>query len=305
MLLLLLLLALSFVLIALVSGNNLSACTGAIIASRITSNRTGIGIAILGFVSGLVLQGSLLKKGIEAVMPVSSSVLLAEVFAIAIAVFIIADRFRVPLSLTIVFTSMLAGIGLGMGSSVNWYFIVLIASFWVFVPLASVLLVPLLLRWLIEHTRNGHVWSRVRAIKFSLIIVSFLTSFTLGANTIGLLYSSIPASALYKLAVSIAAIIVGSIFISKGEIKRLGDEIVSLRYVNAIIAQLVSAAEVELATLLGVPLSNTQTFTASLYGAGYGYKARLMRKKPAYVIVTIWLTSAILSFLVAFAMARL
>ena len=78
-----------------------------------------------------------------------------------------------------------------------------------------------------------------------------------------------------------------------------------VRYLNAIMSQLVSALEVEIATLFGVPLSNTQTFTASLYGAGYSYKARLMRKKPAYVIVTIWLASAILSFLVAFAMARL
>ncbi|MEM3180814.1 MAG: inorganic phosphate transporter [Candidatus Micrarchaeaceae archaeon] len=303
--LLFLLLALAFALIALVSGNNLSACTGAVIASGITSKRTGISIAILGFIAGLVLQGSLLKKGIEAIMPVYSSMLLVEIFAIAIIIFLIADRFRVPLSLTIIFTSMLAGIGFGLNMHVNLEFLFLIGAFWVAVPLASVLLMPLLLHWLTRRLNKGRVWSKVHAIKVSLIVVSFLTSFTLGANTIGLLYSSLPVAATYKLAVSVLAIIIGSIFISHGEIKRLGEEIVPLRYVNAVISQLVSAVEVEIATLFGVPLSNTQTFTASLYGAGYGYKARLMRKKPAYVILSIWFASAALSFMLAFALTKI
>ncbi|MEM3781357.1 MAG: inorganic phosphate transporter [Candidatus Micrarchaeaceae archaeon] len=300
-----LLLALAFVLIALVSGNNLSACTGAIISSGITSKRAGILIAILGIVAGLVLQGSFLEKGIEAVMPISSSRLLLEIFVVAIAVFLLADRFRVPLSLTIVFTSLLAGIGFGLNTHVNLEFLFLIGAFWIAAPLASLLLMPVPLRLLTRMLNKGSIWGKVHAIKISLVVVSFLTSFTLGANTIGLLYSSIPAYAAYRLAVSILAVIVGSVFISRGELKRIGEEIVTLRYINAAISQLVSAVEVEIATLFGVPLSNTQTFTASLYGLGYGYKARLMRKKPAYVILSIWFASAVLSFVLAFLLAKL
>jgi len=302
----LLLLALAFVLIALVSGNNLSVCTGALVASRITSRKAGILLAILGFVLGLLLEGPMLKKGVEAVMPVASPLLLVEIFSIAIAVFLLADRFRVPLSLTIVFTSMLVGVGLGLSTHVNWYFLMLIAAFWVLVPFVSLFLMHPLLDYLTKRTERGHIWKEVRIIKASLVIVSFFTSFTLGANTIGLIYASLPYGAeSLKLLLAVAAIIIGSAFFSQGEIRRVGDEIVPVRYLNAIMSQLVSALEVEIATLFGVPLSNTQTFTASLYGAGYSYKARLMRKKPAYVIVTIWLASAILSFLVAFAMARL
>ncbi len=302
---LVILLALFFVLIALVSGNNLSACTGAIIGSRITSKRMGIAIAIAGFVAGLALEGTFLKRGINALMPVENNLLLSEAFAIAIAIFLLAHRFRVPLSLTIVFTGMLAGFGFGMGMNVNALFIALIAAFWIVVPLVSLFTMKPLLHYFTRKLRKGHLWKRVSQIKLWLVIISFFTSFTLGANTLGLLFASVPFSYWYKLATAALAIIIGSIFLSEGELRRLGNEIVSIRYLNALLSQAVSALEVEAATLLGVPLSNTQTFTASLYGVGYSYKARLMQRKPAYVIVSIWLASVLLSFLVAFMLAKL
>ncbi len=301
-----LLLGLAFVLIALVSGNNLSACSGAIIGSRITSKRMGVLIAIVGFILGLALEGSMLKKGIEAIMPVSSNILLVGSFSIAIIVFLLADRFRVPVSLTIAFTSLLLGIGVALGKGVNAVFVLVIFAFWILMPLASIVSMPMILSAVEKRLRKGSIWQKVHVIKFSLILVSFFTSFTLGANTLGLIYASFPfPNEAVKLLVSITAIVIGSIFISQGEIKRLGDEIISLRYVNALLSQFVSAIEVEIATLFGVPLSNTQTFTASLYGIGYGYKARLMRRKPAYEILLIWFVSALLSFLLAFWMTKL
>ncbi len=238
-------------------------------------------------------------------MPVQNTVLLSEAFGIAIVVFVLADRFRVPLSLTIVFTGMLAGFGFGMGKGVNLEFIGRIAAFWILAPLFSLFTMKPLLQYSTNALRRGHLWRKIRQIKQWLVVISFFTAFTLGANTLGLLYSSIPFSNLYKLAIASLAIFIGSTFLSEGELRRLGNEIISLRYLNALLSQAVSALEVEVATLLGVPLSNTQTFTASLYGIGYSYKARLMKKKPAYMIVTIWIASIILSFLLAFALTKI
>ena len=57
---------LAAVLIALVAGNNLSACSGAIISSRVTSRRTGILITGIGYTLGLGLQGRTLQAGFLA-----------------------------------------------------------------------------------------------------------------------------------------------------------------------------------------------------------------------------------------------
>ncbi|MGC8628749.1 MAG: inorganic phosphate transporter [Candidatus Micrarchaeia archaeon] len=299
-------LGLAFALIALVSGNNLSACTGAIIGGKITSKKTGIAIAILGFILGLILEGAFLKKGVETILPVKNELLIAGVFSIAILVFLLADKTRVPLSLTISFTSMLIGLSVGMGAPINWYFILLIFAFWIFMPLLSLFSLPGLMSYFTKRLKKGSIWNKVAAMKVLLIIISLFTSFTLGANTIGLIYASVPyGNELAKEAVAIAAILVGSIFLSEGELERIGNEIVPLRYLNALLSQLVSSIEVEVATLFGVPLSNTQTFTASLYGIGYGYKARLMRRRPAYAIISVWTLSAALSFLLAFLLTKL
>ena len=306
MILLPLLLGLMFVLIALVSGNNLSVCTGALIGSRISSKRTGISIAVLGFALGLFLQGAFLKKGVVAIVPVSSAPLLIIVLSIAIAVFLLSDKLRVPQSLSINFTSMLLGMSIALHNVVNWYFFALIIAFWVLVPLASIFSMPFIMHYVERVTQKGSVWKKVHVIKLLLVVVSFFTAFTLGANTLGLLYEALPSfGSAYKLAVAIAAIIVGSVFLSGGEVRRVGNDIISMRYLNSIMSQAVSAIEVEVATLFGVPLSNTQTFTASLYGIGYGYKTRLMKKKPAYTILFMWVGGALLSFALSFALVSL
>lgn len=292
-------------LIALVSGNNLSVCTGSLIGSRITSKKVGILIAILGFSLGLILEGSFLKKGVEALLPNTNETNIIWLFIIAIAAFVIAHNFRVPLSLTIVFTSMLAGIGLGVTGHINLAFIALIAFFWIAIPLLSFAILPPLLKAFSKNLERGNLWRKVKELKLLLIVVAFFTSFTLGANTIGLIYASVPTRGIAKLGISLLAIVIGSVSLSQGELRRIGYDVLPLRYLNALLAQLVSAIEVEIATLFGVPLSNTQTFTASLYGAGLGYKARLIRAKPAKVILGIWLTSAIASFLIGLAIARI
>jgi len=302
-----LLFGLMFVLIALVSGNNLSVCTGALIGSRISSKRTGISIAVLGFALGLFLQGAFLKKGVVAILPVSSAPLLIIVLSIAIAVFLLSDKLRVPQSLSINFTSMLLGMSIALHNVVNWYFLALIIAFWVLVPLASIFSMPFIMHYVERATQKGSVWKKVHAIKLLLVVVSFFTAFTLGANTLGFLYEALPSFgiSMYKLVVAIAAIIVGGVFLSGGEVRRVGNDIISMRYLNSIMSQAVSAIEVEVATLFGVPLSNTQTFTASLYGIGYGYKTRLMKKKPAYTILFMWIGGALLSFALSFALVSL
>ncbi|MEM3237082.1 MAG: inorganic phosphate transporter [Candidatus Micrarchaeaceae archaeon] len=292
-----------FLLVALVSGNNLVACSGSIISGRLVKKSTGIAIAVLGYIAGLYFQGGLLGRSIIALMPYRSPALVLLAFAVANIIFIIAHRFRVPQSLSISFASILVGVSLASGRNVDMRFIALMLAFWVIGSFLSMGVSFFATRASKKIPAKG-IWAKLRVIRLAAIATAFLTAFTLGANTFGFLYASVPSSG-YYFAVVVVAIILGSAFLSGGELRRMGNEIMPLRYIDTINTQVSSMIAVEIGTLLGIPISNTQTYTSSIYGAGIGYKSRLLLKRPLVAIVSTWLLVAFIGFAVAFASAYL
>ncbi len=53
---------------------------------------------------------------------------------------------------------------------------------------------------------------------------------------------------------------------------------------------------VESATLLGLPLSNTQTAPSTLFGAGLTHRERFLSAKPFMVIAAGWVAAPLISF---------
>ncbi|MGC8586967.1 MAG: inorganic phosphate transporter [Candidatus Micrarchaeia archaeon] len=302
MLLLLLIFAVSFVLVAFVSGNNLSACAGGIVGSRIVSRRSGVTIAALGYIAGFLAQGHMLKAGIEALMPYKPELLVLDALAIATAIFIIAHKARVPQSLSMSFASIVLGISVAEGSSISILYLAKMFLFWVLAPVAAFAIAIILMRLLKRSVNKRRIWDTVRNLKLVSIISAFFTAFTLGANTIGFMYASIPESA-YSVLLVIIAILVGSYALSAAELRRIGNEIIPIRYMSSVSTQVSSLLVVEAATLFSVPLSNTQAFTAGVYGTGMSYEHRLMLRRPLLTIVGTWIGIAALGFILAYASA--
>jgi PiT family inorganic phosphate transporter len=280
--------ALAFLLVALVSGNNLPVCCGALISSRMVSRKAGIAIAVLGYSAGFAAQRNFLAYGMHQIIPSSAPGLLAVPLGISAVLFILAHRLRVPQSLSLIFTSAVVGMGIAIGGAPDMGFALEIAAFWIAGMAAAFAMAFFALGALRKALYRRRIWKSLEAIRLLLIAFSFLAAFTLGANTIGMVYASVPEGAYSPLAI-IAAIAVGSLALSRGELKRIGEEIMPLRYANALVSQAVSVIIVEAATLLSIPISNTQTFTAGLYGSGASYKARLLLKKPAFTMASVWL----------------
>ncbi|MEM3661307.1 MAG: inorganic phosphate transporter [Candidatus Micrarchaeaceae archaeon] len=295
--------ALLFLLVALVSGNNLAACSGSIISGRLVRKTTGIAVAALGYIAGIYFQGGFLSGSITALMPYKSETLILLAFAIANVIFIIAHRFRVPQSLSISFASILIGISLASGLKMDASFIAIMLIFWIIGSLLSMAIAFSATKASKKIPAKG-IWAKLRAIRLAAIVAAFLTAFTLGANTLGFLYAAVPNSPYHFLIVALA-IIIGSVFLSGGELRRMGNEIMPLRYIDTINTQVSSMIAVEVGTLLGVPISNTQTYTSSIYGAGIGYKSRLLLKGPLIAIVATWLLVALVGFAAAFSSAYL
>src|SRR5437879_12339051 len=92
-----------------VGGNNLSACCGPLIGSGMVSRRTGILLAITGYILGLALEGPKLFRVREIFLPVDTatgtfSILLATLF-----VFLGGELSQTPLSLATALTGATLG----------------------------------------------------------------------------------------------------------------------------------------------------------------------------------------------------
>jgi len=299
-----LILILSFILIALVSGNNLPVCSGSIIGSRIVSRRNGVLIAIIGYILGLILEGDMLRNGVNAVLPFKSEQSIIIAFTVAIFVFLIAHKMRVPQSLSVNFTSILLGISMAMHLPINWLFLSFIILFWIIAPIISIVAMRPLMHKTYSLVKKKRIWPTINLIRLLLILFSFFAAFTLGANTLGLLYATIPKG-LYSLLAALLGIIFGSLLLSGGELRRIGNEIISLRYINALNSQIISVLLVELAVLLSIPLSNSQTFIASIYGSGLSYKNRILLRSPIKSIAITWIGGALASFALAYLFSML
>src|SRR2546421_10206468 len=83
-----------------VGGNNLSACCGPLIGSGMVSTRTGILIAIMGYILGLALEGPKLFRVREIFLPIDTATGTLSILLASLIVFLGGELFKVHLSLS-------------------------------------------------------------------------------------------------------------------------------------------------------------------------------------------------------------
>ena len=103
---------LTFVTVMLVAGNNLSACVGPAIGSRIISKRFGMLLGAVGFSLGLLAQGAGMIKTVLVLLPSGAMQFRAEALLVAILIFVIADLIRAPMSVSMSLVGLLAGLSI-------------------------------------------------------------------------------------------------------------------------------------------------------------------------------------------------
>ncbi len=292
------LIILTFVTVMLVSGNNLSVCVGPAIGSKILTKRAGTLIGAFGFTLGLLVQGTAMRKSVEALLPNATTMLQIEGLLATILIFVIADFIRVPLSYTMSLAGLLAGLSTANGTLSSQGFLTEIILMWVAAPIVAIVFGFLFLKFF--HSRvSEDVWKRLKAFKIVIIILSFSSSYALGANTLGLIVATGGIDIATVIA-SVAAIFLGSFLLSAGEIKRISQELFLMRYPNTNVTLLASTALVEIATVFNIPLSNTQTLSAAIFGVSLSYKSKLVSLKPFFTIVGGWIIAPFLSFVLGY-----
>jgi PiT family inorganic phosphate transporter len=239
-----------------------------------------------------------MSNAIHGLFPLSSALLVSEALLVTVLAFMIANAMSAPLSLSMALVGLLIGLSTSRHLQIDYSFASTVIGMWFLAPVIAAILTFLLLR-VINRTKPADVWRRVRLYKASLIGLSFLASYALGANTVGLLVAA-GGFEITTVSVGVLAVVLGSIFLSDREIRRVGQDIFSLKYSNALVALLTSTMLVEFATVLAIPLSSTQTLSAGVLGAGASYVHRAMSFRPFLVIVVAWVIVPILCFIIGY-----
>ena len=285
---------LTFVAVMLVAGNNLSACVGPAIGSRIISKRFGMALGAVGFSVGLLAQGMGMTRTVNMLLPNGALQFRAEALLVAILIFVIADLIRAPMSVSMALVGVLAGLSVAEGVLKNFSYVAEVAILWVAAPLIAIAFSFYLIR-LINRSRPTNIWRRLQTYKVLLIILAFTTSYVLGANTLGFIVATSGVN-LITVSLAIVAIFIGAFYLSAGEIRRVSEELFLMRYPNATTTLLTSTVLVEAATVLRIPLSNTQALAAAVFGAGVSYKSKFVSTKPFLLTVASWVIAPVLSF---------
>jgi inorganic phosphate transporter, PiT family len=285
---------LTFVAVMLVSGNNLSACVGPAIGSRIVSKRFGAFLGAAGFSVGLLAQGASMTLSVGVLLPNATSLLRSEALLVAILIFIIANVIRVPMSLNMSLVGLLAGLSLAGNAPASGGFALEVALMWFAAPVIALALAFFLIRFL-NRSWPKNFWCRIQTYKVLLIVLSFSSAYVLGANTLGLVVATGGFDAAAVLA-AVAGVFVGSFLLGEGAIRRVSQEFFLMRYANATATLVASTVLVEVATVFNIPLSNTQTTTAAVLGTGVSYKTKFVSLKPFLTIAAGWVIAPLLSF---------
>ena len=287
-----------------VGGNNLAACCGPIIGSGMISRRSGILLAVVGYLAGLSLEGPKLFRVREIFLPVDTSTGTLAILIASLLVFLGGEATQVPLSLSKALTGAILGVAIAIGSTAGSGYLILILAFWFLVPIIATGLGVILVA-VDDRLSPKNLWLKLSLLKTGLLVVSFLSAYVLGSNTIGLIAGVVYNQSLYASIIVGAGSVIGAFLLGKGSLRRLSEGIFSLRYPNAFFSQLIGSATVELASQVGVPLSITETVSSGIIGSGLGRRVRVMNARNVFLIISSWILSPIAGFILAYVLTKL
>src|SRR2546428_2211982 len=287
-----------------VGRNNLSACCGPLIGSGMVNRRTGMLLATTGYILGLALEGPKLFRVREIFLPIDTATGTFSILLASLIVFLGGELSQIPLSLSKALTGAILGVSIALGTFNSSGYLGLILAFWFLVALAATAL-GILLVGVDDRLSPRNLWLKLSLLKTGLLVVSFLSAYVLGSNTLGLIAGVVYDQTIYAtVAVGLGAVL-GTFVLGRGALRRLTEGIFSLRYPNAFFSQLIGSATVELANQLGVPLSITETVSSGIIGSGLARRMRMMNARNVFLIISSWIISPIAGFLLAFALTKL
>ena len=298
-------LPLTILLSVVLGGNNFSTCLGASLGAGIVRLSNAILIASAGVFLGTVIEGGKLSNVLRGgILQTLSTSALVSILVSSLLVMIAVTLFHIPLSLSQAMVGAGWGVALATGTGSTAYSLLVLVS-WILSPAvafaASAMIERIVLR-LGRKVKDIIVLNRMYGDL--TLIAGFYAAYALGANTLGLVVGLFPRNLADSLSLSVvfsASTAIGTVFLSRGTVRSVADNLLGLNPSTAMSAQFGGAFSVHLFTQLGLPVSMSQAVIGGMGGGASVKQIVILNKRIIQQIVAGWtvgpLAGAAISFL--------
>jgi phosphate/sulfate permease len=305
-----LLLALGAVLSFVFGWNNSSFLIGNLRGSGTLTARSSVLLAVTGLLAGVLLEGSKMLKSLNGALATSSAQGLEVTIGVSILLTVGLTLMALPASISAAMVGAFLGVAVASSLSVNVGQAYLVIAFWFVAPLLTYL-VSLAL-----HMGLRRMVSRLNLVaadsfkRVGVVATSFVVSYSLGANNIGLIYGTALNGAqngdsiLVAIGLTLAAI-AGTVLLGKRKVSEtLGDKMLALSPQGVLAAFGGAALLVWIGTQLQVPMSISHCILGGMLGAAYSNRITVINRRILSESLSTWVVIPVVAFVAAFLLSR-
>ncbi|MFH1416005.1 MAG: inorganic phosphate transporter [Elusimicrobiota bacterium] len=294
-----------------IGSNDAGNCIGTSVGSGILSYKRGIIFVAVFAVLGAALQGQYVMETIgKGIVQAELPELAILVAMLSAGIFVtIATVLRLPVSTSQAIVGGVAGVGIGafglQSADIKFAVIKKIIMCWVLCPILTMIMAYIMYRlilFFLHKAKNQNLWNRIMGI--AVIISAAYVSYTLGANhagtAMGMLVNKYPDKFFWLTVAGGVAIALGALTFSRRVTETISKNIIPLDLAGAFTAQLAGGLGVHLFSIIGVPISTSQSIVGALAGVGLVRGINAISGRQIVQIVIGWITipsgSAVFAF---------
>ncbi len=260
--------------------------------------RISLGISALGFITGALLEG----WKMSSITMQGDYTITFTITAIMLSIF---SFLNLPVSMVnIIFASY---IGSTMGIETLSPNIVSVIAAWIISPFIALITTLFIYHLIVRFTATLSIVSLFRFYSIMIPSATFYTSYTIGANNLGLLYSmgyghTNSIDSYMMLAIPVVFII--GIVKGKKISRFLSEEIVGYTPSTILSGIIACSIILWLSTQMQIPLPFSQMLIGSLIGINMIKRPRVYNKRSLLLLVSSWIGSTSLSFIITSVVAK-
>ena len=294
-----------------IGANDAGNCIGTTVGSGLLSYKKAVTLLSIFVILGAVLQGQYVMQTVGKGI-VTTELPTAAIFAALISsgLFVtLATFFSLPVSTSQAIVGGVAGVGLAAGAEVNLSKLLTIGQVWVICPLLTGIISFVLYHlfaFALRRVGRPELWDRI--LKALLIASSCYIAFSLGANDVGNSVGPIAnlgISFIWLALLGGISLALGAVMFGRRVVKTVGGGITPLDPLSAFAAQLSAALAVHFFSLLGIPVSTSQSVVGAIVGVGLVKGISTVKGRRVAEIAGGWVATPLTAGLFSFGLYKL
>lgn len=295
-----------------IGANDAANCVGADVGSRRMTIKEAIIITcIFSFLGALLFGHRVIKTVGKGIVPLDTLdpniaiwIALSACFGAGLWV-LTATYLRLPVSTSHSIVGAVAGAGLAMATPVIWSKLLDIFICWILTPIGAAA-IAFLLYYPFRRLFYTLVPARMRdiAIRYLILATSIYLAFLWGANDVanvtGVISGTGVISPFWATVLGALAITIGVVTWGRRVIETVGFKITHLMPIMAIVAEIASGLNVNLYTMLGIPVSTSHSMVGAVFGVGLVRGIKSIQKSVIRDIILAWSLTPFCAGLISF-----